>query len=63
MKETKRKYAELPRSEREADKGRVAMAIGMDDANKKHELVVTLLSMLQAPAASVVLPSFGDRNL
>lgn len=63
MEESKRKHAELPRYESVAGRGRVAKTNSLDDADKKHELVVTLLSMLQAPAASVVLPTFGDRNL
>jgi hypothetical protein len=63
MEESKRKHAELPLYESVAGRGRVAKAISMDDADKKHKLIVTLLSMLQPPAASVVLPTFGDRNL
>lgn len=29
---------------------------------RRHELVVSLLSMLQAPSASVLIPKFEDRN-
>ena len=42
--------------------GRKEFTNGTNEADKKHALVVKLFSMLQAPAASVVVPTFGERN-
>jgi len=30
---------------------------------KKHALVVSLFSMLQRPSSSVIIPSFGERDI
>ena len=62
MKEMNNKSADKQRLSGAAPEGNTGLTSNQGDADKKHALVVSLFSMLQAPGASVVVPSFGDRN-
>ena len=61
MKDANSKQIDSQRPESSAA-GRKDFTNGANEADKKHALVVKLFSMLQAPAASVVVPTFGERN-
>lgn len=62
MKEMNKKLTDKQHLSGAAPEGNTGLTNSQDEADKKHALVVSLFSMLKAPGASVVVPSFGDRN-
>jgi len=62
MKETSNKTTDKQHISGAAPEGNTRLTNSENEADKKHALVISLFSMLQAPGASVVVPTFGERN-